>query len=241
MRLNAIFFFLTFLTTSLSVLAQDIVVEMPNDSMMHDEKCCDMNMMKPKHLVTAEYRYYLNPAGGTISELSGQGFILDEEASEIGVKFGQFPKIFYYQQLGTLTNGNYSAIHGIGLKEKYQIDLIKNPAIVVAPYVELGAGFYQLSTSRGVNNNSIDLALNGQVTESRLNNFSITGDLGLNLGYAFRMLGAEITIIANGGYMTNLPSNWKTGHSLAFKEKLDLSSLYFGGRVSVALIECCGM
>lgn len=241
MRFNTYFILLTFLTTSFSVFAQDIVVEMPNDSMMHDKKCCDMNMMKPKHLVSAEYRYFLNPAGGTISELSGQGFILDEEASEIGVKFGQFPKIFYYQQLGTLANGNYSSIHGIGLKEKYQIDLIKNPAVVVAPYIELGAGFYQLSLSKGVTNNSIVLALNGQVTESRLNNFSITGDLGLNLGYAFQMLGAEITIIANGGYMTNLPSNWKTGHSLAFKEKLDLSSLYFGGRVSIALIECCGM
>lgn len=241
MKSVQIFALLLFWIVNTSINGQDIVVEMPKDTMMDAKKCCDMVMMKPKHWITAEYRYYLNPAGGTITELSGQGFVLDEEASEIGVKFGQFPKIFYYQQLGTLTNGNYSAIHGLGLKEKYQIDVIKNPAVVLAPYIELGAGFYQLSLSKGVTNNSIVSAINGQVTENRLNNFSITGDLGLNLGYAFKMLGAEITITANGGYMTNLPSNWKTGHSLAFKEKLDLSSLYFGGRVSVALIECCGM
>lgn len=233
-----IFSFLIFTT---GMYAQDVVMAMSKDSTMDDKKCCDMTKVKPKHWVTAEYRVYINSAAGTINELKAAGFILDEQATEIGVKFGQFPKLFYYQQLGTLQNGNYSSIYGLGLKEKYQHDILKSPSFVLAPYIELGAGFYQLSVVRNVSNNSINSAMNGSVSEVRLDNFSITGDLGLNLGFAFDLLGTNITINANGGYLTNLPSNWKTGHSLAFKEKLDLSSFYFGGRISMALADCCKM
>ncbi|MBK6564332.1 MAG: hypothetical protein IPG18_03890 [Saprospiraceae bacterium] len=219
--------------------AQEIVNVIETDSFMSDKKCCDMSMCKGKNWVTAEYRYILNPAKSTVSELSALGFVLDEQASEVGIKFGAFPKIFYYQQLGSLTNGNYTSIHGIGLKEKYQHDFIKNQAIVLAPYIEIGGGFYQLSLVRNVNGNSFSTAVNNQTSETRLNNFSVTGDLGLNVGYSFLLLNTRVTLTANGGYMTNLPSNWNTGHSLAFKEKLDLSSLYFGGRLSVNLFDCC--
>ncbi|MBK8547307.1 MAG: hypothetical protein IPL63_07920 [Saprospiraceae bacterium] len=125
------------------------------------------------------------------------------------------------------------------MKEKYQHDFIKNQAIVLAPYIEIGGGFYQLSLVRNVNGNSFSTAVNNQTSETRLNNFSVTGDLGLNVGYSFLLLNTRVTLTANGGYMTNLPSNWNTGHSLAFKEKLDLSSLYFGGRLSVNLFDCC--
>ena len=100
----------------------------------------------------------------------------------------KIPKIFYYQQLGSLTNGNYTSIHGIGLKEKYQHDFIKNQAIVLAPYIEIGGGFYQLSLVRNVNGNSFSTAVNNQTSETRLNNFSVTGDLGLNVGYSFLLL-----------------------------------------------------
>ena len=212
---------------------------MEKDSSMMEKKCCDITKMKDKHIVTAEYRQYLNPAKGTVSELAQNGFILDEQAMEFALKFGNFPKLYYYQQLGTLAGDQYVSLYGLGLKEKYLKDFVKHPNIIVAPYVEVGIGFYQLSVTRNVNSNSIQSALNGQIQENRLDNFSITGDLGLQLGFTFGILGSQVHLSAVGGYQTNLPSNWKTGHSLAFKEKLDLSSAYFGGKLSVYLVGCC--
>lgn len=219
--------------------AQDTMTVIVKDSMMKEKKCCDMMKMKEKHLVSVEFRQYINPANGTVNELAQSGYVLDEQATEIALKFGQFPKIYYYQQLGTLTNNQYVSITGFGLKEKYQRDFVKHPAITVAPYLEIGLGFYQLSATNNISGNSIQSALNGISDEVRLDNFSITGDLGLQLGGAFSISGTKIYISAIGGYQTNLPSSWKSGHSLAYKEKLDLSSAYFGGRLSVFLVDCC--
>jgi hypothetical protein len=235
---NTIFVFIFFISFQISK-AQEVIKVMEIDTLITDKKCCDVSMCKGKNWAAAEYRYIVNPAKSTVTELNGLGFVLDEQAAEFGIKFGMFPKIFYYQQLGTLTNGNYSSVHGIGLKEKYQHDFIKSEAIILAPYVELGGGFYQLSLVKNVNGNSISTAASNQISETRLNNLSVTGDLGLNVGYSFIAFNARVSLTANGGYMTNLPSNWNTGHSLAFKEKLDLSSLYFGGRISVSLFDCC--
>lgn len=218
---------------------QETIDVMVKDTMMKEKKCCDMMKMKEKHFVSVEFRQYINPAKGTANELAQSGYVLDEQATEIALKFGQFPKLYYYQQLGTLTNNQYVSITGFGLKEKYQRDFVKHPAITVAPYLEVGLGFYQLSATKNISGNSIQTALNGNSNEVRLDNFSITGDLGLQLGGAFSISGTKIHIAAVGGYQTNLPSSWKSGHSLAYKEKLDLSSAYFGGRLSVFLIECC--
>jgi hypothetical protein len=233
----------TFFLTLLSVVlwSQDVVVTMSNDSMMTKNMtaCCDSADVKQKPWVSVEYRVYLDPAKTTRNELSAAGFSLDQQASEIAVKFGQFPKIFLYQQLGTLTNSNYTSLYGFGLKEKYQRDLIKHPAIVLAPYIELGAGYYQLTTVRNINGNSTSSSFSGNIQENKISNFSFTGDLGLNLGYSFKMFGSTVSLTANGGYQTNLPTTWKSGYSLAFREKLDLSSLYFGGRIGISLNDCC--
>lgn len=220
---------------------QEMIMEIEKDTMIINKSCCETCMSSQKHWVTAEYRIYTNPAKTTATELGSIGFLLEEQATEIGVKFGQFPKIFYYQQLGTLENSNYSSIYGLGLKEKYQYDLIKNPNIVLAPYLEVGAGFYYLSMVRNVNSSSYISPANNQIDQTKLDNFSITGDLGLNLGYAFTISNIHFGLTANGGYMTNLPSNWKTGQSLAFREKLDLSSLYYGLKLSLSLANCCKM
>ncbi|MFZ1704052.1 MAG: hypothetical protein WAT79_06875 [Saprospiraceae bacterium] len=234
-----LFFTYTFVLLISSLSAQEIVMEKSIDSMIINKTCCDTVICKPKPWVTAEYRTYNNPAKSTVKELSSAGFLLDEHGTEIGIKFGQFPKIFYYQQLGSLENTNYSSIYGIGLKEKYQYDFIKNPAIVLAPYLEVGAGFYFLSLVKNVNNNSYTSPNNNLLSQSKFENFSITGDLGLSIGYEFNLGNTSIGITGNGGYMTNLPSNWKTGHSLAFKEKVDLSSVYYGVRLSIGLSNCC--
>lgn len=236
---------LSFFCCQFTLIGQDETTPMEKemiivkDSVMMEKKCCDMSEMKDKHIVSAEYRQYLNPAKGTVSELAQNGFILDEQAMEFALKFGNFPKLYYYQQLGTLSNSQYVSLYGIGLKEKYQRDFIKHPNILVAPYLEVGIGFYQLSVTRNVNSNSIQSALSGQIEENRIDNFSVTGDLGLQLGFSFGFLGSNVHISAVGGYQTNLPSNWKTGHSLAFREKLDLSSAYFGGKLSVTMPCCC--
>ena len=166
----------TFFLTLLSVVlwSQDVVVTMSNDSMMTKNMtaCCDSTNVKQKPWVSVEYRVYLDPAKTTRNELSAAGFSLDQQASEIAVKFGQFPKIFLYQQLGTLTNSNYTSLYGFGLKEKYQRDLIKHPAIVLAPYIELGAGYYQLTTVRNVNGNSTSSSFSGNIQENKISNFS---------------------------------------------------------------------
>jgi len=232
-------FVLLFCQTFIYVNGQD---EMKKEMMVAVDsttECCAQMESKFKNLYGAEFRSYISPMASTRSELSSASYFLDETAIEIGVRFGSFPKIFYFQQLGSLRSGNYVSINGIGLKEKYQFEVFKNSDFIVAPYVEIGAGYYQMNIVNRLNSNSINTVLRDEVNQTKLDNFSVTADLGLSLGYIFNVSKSKFAVAVQGGYMTNLPSPWMVAQSLSFREKADLSSLYFGLRLGLAINDVC--
>ncbi|MBC7885576.1 MAG: hypothetical protein H7X99_08880 [Saprospiraceae bacterium] len=202
---------------------------------MHSCSTCYSN------IVSFGGKYYFNTLENTRTTLRENGFLLDQEAFEYQLRIHNFPKIFYYQQLGTLTNTNYASVTGFGLKEDIRFRLIKNSNFILTPYVELGGGYYRMNIVKGVTSNSVSSVLGSEVENYFLDNFVLSGDVGLDVGYGFDVEGKRFSIIVNGGFISNYPTEWKLAGSLAFKEKIHLTSPYAGVtlRLDMACNESC--
>lgn len=215
---------------------QEAKPEMLSDSMMKKEAPVYKNR------VSVGAKYYFNPLSNTISAFSAMGFSLDEQALEYQLRIHNLPKLYYYQQLGTLTDGGrYVSVKGFGMKEDIRFDIVKSKNFIFTPYLELGGGYFSADIVSGITNNSISTVLGGSVTQRGMDNFVVTGDVGLDLGVAFTVDKSRVSIVFNGGYISNFPSPWRVGGSLAFKERINLSSPYAGVTVGIAFQEddCC--
>ena len=194
-----------------------------------------------QNIISAGGKYYFSPMKNTIKTLASNGFVLDETALEYQVRLFNLPKLFYYQQLGTLSNTNYVSVTGFGMKEDLKYDFIKSPMFMLAPYVELGGGYYRMNIAKGITSSSIGSVLNSQVENYFLDNFILSGDVGLELGIAFKIDDRRLGIIFNGGYMANVPAQWRLAGSLAFNDKVSLASPYAGVtlRLDMECTDCC--
>ena len=180
------------------------------------------------NLISVGGKYYFNTLGNTRTILANNGFIMDQEAFEYQVRLYNLPKIFYFQQLGSLTNNNYASVTGFGVKEDIRWNVFKNSNFILTPYVELGGGYYKLNIAKGVTSSSISSVLTSTVENYSIDNFVFSGDIGIDLGIGFNVDDKRFSIIANGGYITNYPAEWRLAGSLAFKEKVNLGSPYAG-------------
>jgi hypothetical protein len=187
------------------------------------------------NLVSAGGKYYFNTLKNTRTTLSQNGFILDQEAFEYQIRLYNLPKVFYYQQLGTLTNTNYVSVTGFGLKEDIRFNIFKSSNFILAPYMELGGGYYRMNIAKGITSNTISSVLGSEVENYFLDNFVLSGDVGLDLGFGFAIDNNRLSIVFNGGYISNVPTEWRMAGSLAFKEKVNLSSPYAGVTVRLEM------
>jgi hypothetical protein len=98
-----------------------------------------------------------------------------------------------------------------------------------------------MNISKGISSNSITSVLNSRVENYFLDNFVVSGDVGLDLGYGFTFDNKRLNISVNGGYIANFPSEWRMAGSLAFKEKINLASPYVGFTVRLErdCTKCC--
>jgi hypothetical protein len=194
------------------------------------------------NLVSFGGRYYFNTLENTRQTLAANGFLLDQEAFEYQLRVYNLPKVFYFQQLGTLQNTNYASITGIGLKQDIRFNIFKKSNFILAPYVEFGAGYYRMNIAKGIKSNSISSVLGSQVENYFIDNFVVSGDIGLDLGFGFDIDSRRLSIVFNGGYLANIPSEWRLAGSLAFKEKINLGSPYAGVtiRLDMKCDDCCG-
>ena len=232
-------FLILFLTqVSNNLCAQDSTM-VKNDMMVMTDStksCCSDCYC---NIVSFGGKYYFNTQKSTRTTLAQNGFSLDQEAFEYQLRLYNLPKIFYYQQLGTLTNSNYASVTGIGLKEDIRFNIIKSSHVVLAPYIEIGGGYYRMNIAKGINSNTIASVLGSEVENYFLDNFVISGDVGLDLGYGFNIDKTRFSIILNGGYISNVPSEWRLAGSLAFKEKINISSPYAGVTIRLDM-NCSG-
>lgn len=207
---------------------------MAPDSMKQSE------MPTYKNRVSVGAKYLLNPLSNTAATFASSGFVLDEQAIEYQLRIHNLPKMYYYQQLGSLTsNGNYVSVTGFGLKEDIRFDMVKSKNFILAPYFELGGGYFRANVSRGITNNSVSTVLSNTVSQSGLDNFVVSGDVGLDLGVAFSLDQTRVAIVINGGYLSNFPTPWRVAGSLAFKERINLSSPYAGMTIRIELEDAC--
>lgn len=199
--------------------------------------CCSGCKYKP--LLTAGGRYYFNTLENTRNTLAANGFILEQEAVEYFISFGKLPKLYYFQQLGDLRGGNYASVTGFGLKKDFGYNIFKNSDFILRPYAEIGAGYFRMNIAKNVTGNSISTVLNSTVENYFLDNFVFTGDVGLSLGYGFKVDNSKVNIMVNGGFTGNIPTEWKLAQSLAFREKIQLGSPYAGATIRLDLCDCC--
>ena len=96
-----------------------------------------------------------------------------------------------------------------------------------------------MNIAKGINSNTIASVLGSEVENYFLDNFVISGDVGLDLGYGFNIDKNRLSIILNGGYISNVPSEWRLAGSLAFKEKINISSPYAGVTIRLDM-NCSG-
>ncbi|MBK8668204.1 MAG: hypothetical protein IPN89_01575 [Saprospiraceae bacterium] len=221
-------------------LSQDVMVHKEMIEMKDSVKVSCTNCYS--NLVSVGGKYYFNPLKNTITTLANNGFSLDQEAFEYQLKLYNLPKIFYYQQLGTLRNTNYASVTGMGIKEDIRFNLIKNSNFVLTPYIELGGGYYRMNIAKGVTTNSVSTVLGSQIENYFLDNFILSGDVGLDLGFGFNVDDKRFSLILNGGFIANYPSEWRLASSLAFKEKVNLASPYAGLtlRMDICCADGCG-
>lgn len=198
--------------------------------------CCSECKTKP--VFSAGARYYFNPGEKTRNTLAANGYRLDQEALEYYIRYGNLPKLYYYQQLGALRNGNYAAINGVGLKQDFAYNVLKNSTFIIRPYVEFGLGYFNMAVVRNVTTNSIGTVLNASIQNYFLDNFVFSGDVGLSLGVNFKIDKANVSLIANGGYLGNIPTEWKIAQSLAFRETFQIGSAYAGATLRIDM-PCC--
>jgi hypothetical protein len=201
-----------------------------------------MEMPVYKNKVSVGAKYLFNPLSNTIPLFSSSGFSLDEQAIEYQLRIYNLPKVYYYQQLGSLTeSGNYVSVTGFGLKEDIRFDIVKSKNFILTPYFELGGGYFRANVIRGITNNSVTTVLGNTVSQSAMDNFVVSGDVGLDLGVAFSLDQTRVALVCSGGYLSNFPSPWRVAGSLAFKERMNLSSPYVGITIKIELKEdsCC--
>jgi len=226
--------FMILLVASCNALAQEMMAakEMVKDTMTK------VKVEKQVFPVRVDFRVYNNTLKSNRTLLAANGFVLDKEAIEIGIKFGYLPKIYYFQQLGTLSvGGNFPSVTGFGLKERLALNLLKPEShFVLMPYVEVGAGYYKMNFYRGVSDNTIQTVAQGQISHDAIDAFTATIDLGLNLGFWFKLANRKITLVANGGFQANTNDQWRIGSALAFKEKLNLASPYVGLNFGISML-----
>ncbi len=190
--------------------------------------CCGS---KYKNVLGVTGRYYFNSLNNTRTLLAANGYPLDEYALEIQVRLYNLPKVFYYQQMGTLTQAKYASVIGFGVKQDVRWNIIKNSPFFFTPYVEVGGGYYRMNLVKGVTSNSIETVLNATVETNHAENFVLTGDIGVDLGVGFKIDNTRLSILLNGGYLANVPTQWRLAGSLAFKEKINIGSPYVGATV----------
>lgn len=201
----------------------------PTDSIkISSDKCF-------KNIISIGGKYYFNTLKNTRTILLDNGFILDKEAFEYQVRFYNLPKVFYYHQLGTLINTNYASVTGFGIKEDFRFPVFKNSNFIFTPYLELGGGYFKMEIARGVKSNTITSVLSSKVESHKLDNFVVTGDVGIDIGVRFKVEDKSVSILFNGGYISNFPTEWRLAGSLAFKEKINLASPYAGATLRLDL------
>jgi len=194
------------------------------------------------NIVAVSGKYLFKTLQNTRNILTANGFSLDQEAYEYQLRLYNLPKVYYYQQLGNLVGNKYVSVTGIGIKEDLRFPLFKTSNFIFTPYIEVGGGYFRMNIAEGVSSNTIVSVLNSEVTSHQLDNIIFTGDVGLDLGFRFKADDRSISVIINGGFMSNFPSEWRLASSLAFKEKINLSSPYCGVTVAVELYcknDCC--
>ncbi|MCE2789345.1 MAG: hypothetical protein LW630_05470 [Saprospiraceae bacterium] len=202
--------------------------------------CCSTPCYK--NHVSLSGRYLFNSMQGTRTMLENNGFLLGQEAWEFQLRLFQFPKVFYSHQLGTLTDaGRYVSVTGFGLKEDIRFPIVNTENVWITPYIELGGGIYRMNLVRNVSTNSISTALNGSVDQTTIDNFVVSGDVGLELGFGFAFDQRRFRLLMNGGYISNVPLEWRIAGSLAFSEKLSLSTPYAGVTLQLEMqdMDCC--
>lgn len=220
------FIFLLFTLNGVFSFGQEAKITMDPTSM---EMVDSLNMSSKKcNLYSFGGRYYFNTLENTRTTLAENGFVLDQEAVEFQLRLFELPKIFYFHQFGTLANRNYVSVTGFGLKEDFRFPIFKRSKFFVTPYVELGAGYYRMSIAKNIQDNSFVTVLNADNESLHFDNFVLSGDVGIDIGYTFLVNKHQFSIAANGGFIANLPSEWRIAGSLAFKEKIQLASPYAG-------------
>ena len=231
----------TFLFAHVGLMGQKVMV----DSMAILTGMDSMSTKKStyKHVLTVGGRYYTQPMTNTVTTLGNNLFDLEPTATEFFVKLHNLPKIFLYQQLGTLAGDNYASILGFGVKERIAIPILSKKVFHLKPYMEFGASYFSLKTAQGVQSNTISNVFQSSVITHNFDNFVFTGDVGLDMGFSFYVENTKMTVSLYGGYATNLPAEWRISHSLAFREKINLSTPYYGASIGIALKEeantCC--
>jgi hypothetical protein len=231
-----------FVATSFSITAQETTIAPMDDKMMEMDstKSCCTNCYS--NLVSVGGKYYFNTLGNTRTTLAANGFLMDQEAFEYQFRLYNLPKIFYFQQLGVLTNENYASVTGFGVKEDLRLPIFKNSNFILTPYIEVGGGYYRMNIAKGITSNTISTVLNSNVENYFLDNFVVSGDVGLDLGFGFTFDNKRLNVIFNGGYIANYPTEWRMAGSLAFREKINLSSPYAGVTVRLEMdcsSKCC--
>ncbi len=180
-------------------------------------------------------RYYTDAMSNTRTTLANNGFILDQEAIEYQVRFYNLPKMFFYNQTGTLQSSRYASVIGFGFKENLKYNLIQSENFFLEPFFEAGLGYFQLNIVEGIARNSIASVLTEDLKSLSLGNFTATGDVGMSIGGRFNVGNSRFTILAQGGYVVNYPTQWRAGSSLAFREKINIGSPYFGATIKLDL------
>lgn len=232
--MRSFLFLIIFITCAQFTNAQDSLMINSDSS-----KTCSSCYSK---LVAVGGKYYFNSLNNTRELLSANGFSLDQEAFEYQLRLLNLPKLFYFQQLGTLVNTNYASVTGFGLKEDIRFPIFKNSNFILTPYIEFGAGYYRMNIVKGVTTNSVETVLDSEVENYYLDNFVFSGDVGLDLGFAFNVEDKRFSVTLNGGYITNYPTEWRLAGSLAFKEKITIGSPYAGITFSMDMMcqnNCC--
>lgn len=214
--------------------------EMVIPEMVKSDSSCNMNSCKYSNIIGFTGKYYFNQLQGVRRDLQQFGFDLESPAYEVQVKFGSLPKLFFYQQTGNLTNSKYASVIGYGMKYDIHFPIFKGKPYIVTPVLELGVGYYKLELLQDVTTNSIKTVINSQVITHKLDNFTASADAGLQVGYGFDIGDRQLSIMAQGGYVIGLPSQWRLANSLAFKETMDLASPYAGISIRLSVCDCSG-
>jgi hypothetical protein len=227
MRTN--FIVLIFLTTSFFVTGQTMVVDNVRDSSLTMD-----NKSKYCNILKGGFKYLFNSSKNTRDLLASAGYQLDQTANEFFIKYKDLPKVFYVQQLGTIKGGKYASLNGFGIKQDLRKSVFSTNNMFLTPYAEFGVGYYRLSLIEGIGeNSSITATVDPSFQQRTLDNITVTGDVGLDLGFGFNFDNRRLMFILNGGFMTNFPTQWRSGGSIAYNEKLNILSPYAGLSVAI--------